>query len=157
MARRDLGLAGLAAAELAAFFEKPRPSRAMDRAVDTAAPEERAIGGIDDGVNIELGDVADDGFDTIPKAHRREFYSGAARVALRYLGRSVRVAMPRCDPNDAANNAAKCRIVVHPANSPDVVDVVPAQSPRPDPARHGFLKFERAGDQRLVRDGRRPG
>ena len=51
IAARDLGRAGLAAAEGAAFGEQFRPGRAMDRAVDAAAAEQAAVGGIDDGVD----------------------------------------------------------------------------------------------------------
>jgi hypothetical protein len=31
----------------------------MDRTVDSAAAQQRAVGGIDDGIDIERGDVAD--------------------------------------------------------------------------------------------------
>jgi hypothetical protein len=51
VAMGDLGVAGLAATKRAAFGEQPEPGRAMDRAIDPAAAEQRAIGGVDDGVN----------------------------------------------------------------------------------------------------------
>jgi hypothetical protein len=35
----------------------------VDRAVDTTATEERAVGGVDDGVDLLGGDVAANGFD----------------------------------------------------------------------------------------------
>ena len=35
----------------------------MDRAIHTAAAEQRAVRGIDDGVDIERGDVTDQKFD----------------------------------------------------------------------------------------------
>jgi hypothetical protein len=57
MARREPvamgnpGVAGFAATKRAAFGEQPRPGRAMDRAIDPAAAKQRAIRGVDDGVN----------------------------------------------------------------------------------------------------------
>ena len=50
----------------------------MDRAVDAAAAEQRAVGGIDDGVDIEPGDVADDDLDAIPDGHRGEFHAACS-------------------------------------------------------------------------------
>jgi hypothetical protein len=47
----DLGIAGRAAAERAAFGEQLTPGGAMDCAIDPAAAQQRAIGGVDDGVN----------------------------------------------------------------------------------------------------------
>jgi hypothetical protein len=47
----DLGIAGLAAMEGAAFGEKLGSRRAMDRAIDAAPAEQGRIGGVDDGVN----------------------------------------------------------------------------------------------------------
>src|SRR5262245_14843671 len=57
IAARDLGGAGIAAAERAAFGEQVRPGGAMDGAVDAAAAEQRPVGGVDDGPHIERGDV----------------------------------------------------------------------------------------------------
>ena len=51
VASGDFGIAGGAAAEAAAFGEQLRPSRAMDRAVDAASAQQRAIRSVDDGVN----------------------------------------------------------------------------------------------------------
>jgi hypothetical protein len=51
VAMGDLGVAGLAATKRAAFGEQPRPGGAMDRAVDSATAEQRAIRGVDDGIN----------------------------------------------------------------------------------------------------------
>lgn len=42
---RDLRLPRLAAIECAAFFEKARPCRPVYRAIDTAATEQRRVGG----------------------------------------------------------------------------------------------------------------
>jgi len=47
----DFGVAGGTTAKAAAFGQKLRTGRAMDGAVDTAAAEQRLIGGVDDGVN----------------------------------------------------------------------------------------------------------
>jgi hypothetical protein len=51
VARGDLGVAGLAACKRAAFGKQPRPGGAMDRAINPAAAEQRAIRRVDDGVN----------------------------------------------------------------------------------------------------------
>ena len=56
----DFGAAGRAAMEGAAFGEKLRPGRAMDRAIDAASTQQRRIGSVDDGVNAQGGDVGDD-------------------------------------------------------------------------------------------------
>ena len=53
IAAGDLGVAGLAAMERAAFGEQLGPGGAMDRAVDAAAAEQRRIRGVDDGVNAQ--------------------------------------------------------------------------------------------------------
>ena len=63
MAARDLRIAGGAAAERAAVREQAQPRRAMDGPVHAASAEERGVGGIDDGVDIQLGDVGADDFD----------------------------------------------------------------------------------------------
>ena len=55
---RDLGVAGLAAMQGPAFFEEFRTRRAVDRAIDAATAEERSVGRVDDGVDVEPGDVA---------------------------------------------------------------------------------------------------
>ena len=49
----DFGVAGLAAIERAAFGQQLGPSRAMDRAIDATAAEQRSVGGVDDGVNAQ--------------------------------------------------------------------------------------------------------
>ena len=49
----DFGVAGLAAMQRAAFGQQLRPGRAMDRAIDATAAEQRRIGGVDDGVNAQ--------------------------------------------------------------------------------------------------------
>ena len=46
----------------AAFGKKLRPGRAMDRAVDATTPEQRRVGGVDDGVNAQARDVGDNDF-----------------------------------------------------------------------------------------------
>ena len=51
IAQGDFGAAGLAAMEAAAFGEKFGSRRAMDRAIDAAAAEQRRVRGVDDGVN----------------------------------------------------------------------------------------------------------
>ena len=51
IASGDLGAAGLTAMEGAAFGEKLRPRRTVNRAIDAAAAEQVRIRGVDDGVN----------------------------------------------------------------------------------------------------------
>ena len=63
VAMGDLGVAGLAATKRAAFGEQPGPGCAMDRAIDSAAAQQRAIRGVDDGVNAQCGDIGDDDFE----------------------------------------------------------------------------------------------
>ena len=55
----DLGRPGVAAAERPAFRQQLRPGRAMDRAVDPAAAEQRRVRRIHDGVDVERRDVGD--------------------------------------------------------------------------------------------------
>ena len=70
VALRDFGIAGSAAAELAAFREEIRPRRAMDRTVDAASAKQRGIGSIDDSIDIKPCDVLNDNFEhgTLPLA-----------------------------------------------------------------------------------------
>ena len=56
----DFGAAGLATMEGAAFREQLGPGRAMDRAIDAAAAQQRGICRVDDGVNAQGRDVRDD-------------------------------------------------------------------------------------------------
>src|SRR6266446_5362546 len=58
VAARDARFAGGAAAKGAALRDELRAGRAMDRAVDAASAEEGGVRGIDDGIDVELGDVA---------------------------------------------------------------------------------------------------
>ena len=58
----DLGAAGLTAPEPAAFGQKRRPGRPMDRAIDTTTTEQRRICRVDDGVNVQRRDIGDDDF-----------------------------------------------------------------------------------------------
>jgi hypothetical protein len=59
-ARRDLRLTGVAAAELGASLGKLRSRSAVDGAADAPARRQHSVGGIDDGVDVEPGDVAFD-------------------------------------------------------------------------------------------------
>jgi glyoxylate carboligase len=49
----DLGLAGIAALELPALFKKAWASCTVNRPVNAAAPEQRAVCGIDNGIDVE--------------------------------------------------------------------------------------------------------
>ena|SRR6266849_3062918 len=63
IAAGDARLAGRTAADLAAFLQQLGPGGAVDRAIDAAAAEESGVGGVDDGVDIELGDIGFDDLD----------------------------------------------------------------------------------------------
>ena len=56
----DFGLARAAAAERAALVQKTRPRGAVDRAVHTAAAQQRAVGGVDDRIGPLAGDIPAD-------------------------------------------------------------------------------------------------
>ena len=58
-ARRDAGLAGRAAVELPGTCQQLGSCCAVYGTIDTAAAEQAVVGGIDDGVRPEPGDVAD--------------------------------------------------------------------------------------------------
>ena len=52
-----LGIPGGASTETSAFVQQSWPRRSMDGAIDSAATEQRIVGGIDDGINHQRGDV----------------------------------------------------------------------------------------------------
>ena len=60
VAARHFRRTGLAAAERAAFGEQVRPGSAMDRAVDTAAAEQRPVRRVHDRVDGKRRDVRDE-------------------------------------------------------------------------------------------------
>src|SRR3546814_435507 len=64
-AGRNLGLAGLATAERGASHVKLGAGRAVDRAIDDAAAEQAPIGGVDDGGDVERGDIGLDDRDAV--------------------------------------------------------------------------------------------
>ncbi|GKQ55879.1 hypothetical protein BRSPCE3_67340 [Bradyrhizobium sp. Ce-3] len=56
----DLGITRCAAVECSTLVKQFGPGRVVDRAVDAAAPKQRGIGRVDDGVNAERRDVGND-------------------------------------------------------------------------------------------------
>lgn len=54
----DFGVAGVAAVEFTAGCEEFRAGGAVDGSVDSSSAEQRMVGGVDDCVYGELGDVA---------------------------------------------------------------------------------------------------
>src|SRR5688500_3792510 len=62
--------------EGAAFREKLRARRTVDRAIDAAPAEQGRIGGVDDGVNAQRGDIGDNDFQT----RRAELARGQAQA-----------------------------------------------------------------------------
>jgi len=58
----DLGVAGCAAMERAAFGKQFGTGAAMDRAIDAAATKQRRICGVDDGVNAQRRDIGNNNF-----------------------------------------------------------------------------------------------
>ena len=65
VAAGDLRLAGAAAVEAAALVEQAGAGGHVDGAIHPAAAEQRAVGGVDDGVDIRLRDVALNNFQTV--------------------------------------------------------------------------------------------
>src|SRR4051812_28183612 len=63
--RREPSLAGRATADLAGGFQEAGPGGAVDRAIDPAATEERAIRRVDDGIDRQRGDIGLDDVDAI--------------------------------------------------------------------------------------------
>ena len=53
VASGDPGVPGFAAAQPGAFLQQLRTRGAVDRAIDTAAPQQRVVGGIDDRIHIQ--------------------------------------------------------------------------------------------------------
>jgi len=64
IASRDLGVPGFAPPERAAFGQQPGTGAAMDGAIDPASAEQRRIGGVDDDVNAQTGDIGNYNFQT---------------------------------------------------------------------------------------------
>ena len=58
IALRDSGVAGLTTSETAALRQQLRPGGPMDRSIDAATAEERSVGGIYDGIDLERSDVS---------------------------------------------------------------------------------------------------
>lgn len=58
----DLGIAGVAATERAAFVEQLRARGTVDGAINTAAAQQRRVGRVDDGVNAQCRNISDDDF-----------------------------------------------------------------------------------------------
>jgi hypothetical protein len=56
----DLGVAGAAAVERPAFRQQLRSGRAMNGAIHPATAKQRAVGGVDNGIDAQAGDVGDD-------------------------------------------------------------------------------------------------
>ncbi len=52
-------------AEPAAFVEDARSAATMDRAVDATSSEKRAVGCVDNGVDVLRGDIADEDLDAV--------------------------------------------------------------------------------------------
>src|SRR5262245_61077408 len=110
IAAGNLGLARGAASERAALREQLRPRRTMDRPVDSATAEQRRIGGVDDGVDVEGGDVGFKDLDTVRHGNlatfdtriRRELTNMQSeaknkrlRIRLSSIGRRGRQHLPR--------------------------------------------------------------
>ena len=72
----DLGIAGGAATERAAFGKQFWTGAAMDSTINAAAAEQRRIRGVDDGVNAQCGDVGNNDF----QARLAELARGAAQA-----------------------------------------------------------------------------
>lgn len=72
-------LAGLAAAKQAAFVEKFRSGSAVNRSVNAATAEQGAVGGVDDGIDGQGGDVGFENLDSV--CHRLHIHFTSWRTA----------------------------------------------------------------------------
>src|SRR5271166_6690698 len=57
---------------------------------------------------------------------------------------------PRGDQHDAADDVAKCRVVIDAADAPCVIGALPAHPPFPDPSRQCLAPVERTDDDGLA-------
>ena len=91
-----LGMTGLATSECAALLEQPGSGGPVNGAVDATAAEQRAVGGIDDGIDGKCGDVAFEDLD--PLAHA-------------FLSRMPRLCFPSAESDARRPHllAGKCR------------------------------------------------
>ena len=81
--QRDLGVAGRAAMERAAFSEQFGAGAAMDRAIDAAPAEQRRIRCVDDRVNAQAGDIGNDDFEPrLADPARRQAQAEAAALTV---------------------------------------------------------------------------
>ena len=71
VAAGDLGGTGVAAAQRLAFGQELGSGGAMDGAVDAAATEQRPVGRVDDGIDVERRDVGDAESRAATLRHRR--------------------------------------------------------------------------------------
>ena len=75
----DLGVTGLTSTEGPAFRQQFGSGRIVDRTVHATAAKQRCIGGVDDGVNAQCGDVGDDNLEPRrPELARRKAQAEAA-------------------------------------------------------------------------------
>ena len=70
IAAANLRLAGLATAQRAAFGEQLGACRAVNRAIDSAAAEERRVCRVHNRINVQFSDVALDDLDSVWILHR---------------------------------------------------------------------------------------
>ena len=80
MAAGDFGAACRAAAEGAALGQQSGAGGAMNGPVDSAAAEEGLVGGVDDGIDIEAGDVALNYFYSMMKGVRHESSNWESKI-----------------------------------------------------------------------------
>jgi hypothetical protein len=63
IALRNLGVTGFAAAQPGAFLQQTRSGGPVDGAVHPASTQQRVVGGIDNGINRQCGDIGLNDFD----------------------------------------------------------------------------------------------
>src|SRR5438477_5009088 len=84
VAAGDFRVSGVAPAEAHALGEQIGPGGAMNRAVDTAASEQRVVRSVDDRVHLERRDVDEDGMERGHRQVRKDVFdrSDGARASI---------------------------------------------------------------------------
>jgi hypothetical protein len=72
---RDFSFAWATTIERSTFRDQLGPRRAMNRAIHSASAKKRRVGGIHNGINVQLGDVAAEDFDSAIGVLHQSFFN----------------------------------------------------------------------------------